>query len=107
MRQLFPLQRLEARVRTVAVVIGAIIAVAIPAGYFILAFSDALSERSYEARLSAGALSRYAYIQGLAWRFNRLRLEELIDFVEAPEAVIRQLVYDDTGGLLLTIGEHA
>jgi signal transduction histidine kinase len=99
------LRGLEALVRTVAIVIGTIVAVAIPAGYFAAAYVGKSDELQYEARLSAGALSKYAYVHGSAWRFNRLRLAELISFIETAGDSLYQTVYDDGGGILLTTDE--
>jgi len=102
--RVFPLRRIEARIRTVAAAIGAVIAVAIPAGYFVDAYFAASSARTYEAGLAADALSRYAYIQGPAWRINTERLEEIVDFAEARDALTRKKVYDENGDLVIGVG---
>jgi signal transduction histidine kinase len=99
------LRGLETLVRTVAIAIGVLVAVAIPAGYFAAAYLGKSDERQYEARLSASALSKYAYVHDSAWRFNKLRLAETISFIETAEDSLYQTIYDERGSILLTTGE--
>src|SRR4051794_19759299 len=96
--------RLERLVRTLALVIGITTAVAVPAGFGMVAYWDQVAYRQFQARLAADKLSEYAYIQGPAWRFAKHRLEELIAFVVLPGDEICQLVYDHTGRLVFAQG---
>ena len=105
MQTLATLRGLETLVRTVAIAIGVLVAVAIPAGYFAAAYLGKSDERQYEARLSASALSKYAYVHDSAWRFNKLRLAETISFIETAEDSLYQTIYDERGSILLTTGE--
>ncbi len=105
MQTLATLRGLDAIVRAVAIAIGVIVAVAVPTGYLAATYVGKSDQRQYEARLSAGALSKYAYIHGSAWRFNKLRLVEIISFIKPAEDSLQQTVYDAGGGVVLTTGD--
>src|SRR4051794_20704348 len=97
-------ERLERLVRTLAAVVGLTTAVAVPAGFGMVAYWDQIAYRQFQARLAADRLSEYAYIQGPAWRFGKHRLEELISFVALPGDEVCQIVYDQAGRLVFVQG---
>ena len=99
------LRRLERSVRLAALMVGLAVTVALPTAYLVTGYLEESQHLAFQARLSAGRLSKNAYIQGPVWRFSVHRLAELIAFDHDPDNQVRQRVYDPDGDLLLVTGD--
>ncbi|MDP2372169.1 ATP-binding protein [Reyranella sp.] len=85
--------------------IGLIVAIAGPAGYLAVAYSELSHELSLLAELKATRLAKYIYAHQELWQYQTIRLAELIDIPEAREAGARQRIFDPAGALVLETGE--
>ena len=80
--------------------------VLVPAGYFVLAFSESAHELSFSARLKANRLAKYIYAHQEGWRYQTVRLDELIEVPEANETDHRQRIFDAAGRLVTETGKQ-
>ncbi|MDP2331100.1 MAG: PAS domain S-box protein, partial [Reyranella sp.] len=85
--------------------IGLIVAIAGPAGYLVVAYSELSHELSLLAELKATRLAKYIYAHQELWQYQTVRLAELTDIPEAKEAGARQRIFDSAGALVLETGE--
>ena len=85
--------------------IGLTVAIAVPAGYLMVAYSRLDHELSLLADLKANRVSKYIYVHQELWRYQTLRLAELIEIPEAKEVDAQQRIFDSTGDLVLGTGK--
>ena len=83
-------------VNTFGLAVAALIAVAPPAGYFIVSYSNASEVLAFEARLHAAAIGLYIATHGEIWQTSKLP-SELLQLPGEGEQPIRQYLYDRTG----------
>ena len=90
----------------VAIAVAAAVAVCLPAGYFGLSYQAHISAMRTEAQLNAMQTTRYIAVNPELWRFQALRLKELIETdhtdTELPE---RRHILDASGQVIATDGE--
>jgi methyl-accepting chemotaxis protein len=83
-------------VRNLIKVIGACVAVTTavgaPLAYAVFAYIHKSDDLSFEARVSASRVSRYAYQHGPTWPFHHTRLAELIEYQVSESAMHRQRI---------------
>ena len=91
-------------VRSIAVIIGFLVAVAVPAIYGVAGYLDEIRFREYEARLSAERLASYVYVQGPTWRFSEARIAELLVFVAPSGTPSYKTVTDENGATVTSFG---
>ena len=91
-------------VRSIAVVVGILIAFAVPAIYGFTGYSAEIRYREYEARLSAERLARNAYVQGPMWKFSETRIVELLVFVNPTDIPSHKTVTDSDGKIVTSFG---
>ena len=70
------------------------ITVAVPAVYFVVAYSNSAETLSFKSRLNAARVAQYIYTHDVMWQYQQLRLEELIQLPETGEQPIRQKIYN-------------
>jgi diguanylate cyclase (GGDEF)-like protein len=80
-------------VNTFGLAVAAMIAVAPPAGYFIVNYSSASEVLAFEARLHAAAIGLYVTTHGDIWQSSKLP-SELLQLPGEGEQPIRQYLYD-------------
>ena len=85
--------------------IGLTVALASPAGYLLVAYTELGSELSLLAELKATRLAKYIYVHRELWQYHRIRLAELTEIPEAREVSAQQRIFDTTGKLVLETGE--
>jgi diguanylate cyclase (GGDEF)-like protein len=94
--------------RTVVSRIGIAIALAIgfvfPATLASLQYVDKASALSFKARLNAERLAKYIYSQDRLWRYQRVRLAEIILLPDEGKNSVRQRIFVNSGDLVLEDG---
>src|SRR3954451_16907876 len=87
---------LNRTVRFVAIAIGILSGIGMPATYGFVAYNAEASRLVYRSDLAARRVTEYAYIQGETWRFSSHRVAELMAFFYGDDE--HQIVYDSRGG---------
>ena len=85
--------------------IGLAVAVALPAGYLLVAWSQLGQELSLLSEIKAARLGKYIYIHQELWQYQTLRLAELIEVPEARGLAYTQRVLDAARTLVLETGD--
>ena len=80
------------------------IAVAVPAVYFVVAYSNSVEALAFKSRLNAARVAQYIYTHDVMWQYQQPRLEELIQLPETGEQPLRQKIYNGDGALVLEWG---
>lgn len=96
--------RIEHILRRIAVWIGILVAVAVPAGYGTIAYFDQVKLQSFAAEFTARQIARYAYVQGETWRYSNHRVGEIVEVFADDESSSRRYVYDNSGMPVVMIG---
>jgi diguanylate cyclase (GGDEF)-like protein len=99
--QTVPLRTL---VNATAIAVAITTAVVVPAGYFVVGYTNSAHTLAFKARLNAARIAQYIYTHDLMWQYQQLRLSELIQLPEAGEQLIRQKIYDSTDKPVLDEG---
>jgi signal transduction histidine kinase len=99
------LGRLARMVHTLALTIGVLTALAVPAGFGLVAYVDQREFQVFQARLAADSVAQYAYPRSRYWRFAQHRIAKLIGVGMLPGDVSRRTVVDIDGTEILAIGE--
>ena len=87
-----------------ALFVAMIAAIAVPAVYFAVAYSSGAETLAFKARLNATRVAQFIYTHNVMWRYQQLRIEELIQLPETGDRPVRQEVYDDGGNLVFEEG---
>jgi PAS domain S-box-containing protein len=77
----------------------------VPAGYFLVAYSQLDHQLSLLSELKATRLAKYIYIHRELWQYHTLRLAELADIPEAKDVATQQRLFDSNGTLVLETGD--
>jgi signal transduction histidine kinase/CheY-like chemotaxis protein/HPt (histidine-containing phosphotransfer) domain-containing protein len=93
--------RLDRTVRTIAVVVGIMAGVGIPASFALVAYYSQVSSLTYRTGLAAERLAEYVYIQGKTWRFSENRIADMIGFTRIDG---HQTVFDSAGRHVADVG---
>jgi len=86
--------------------IGLLVALGIPGGYFVMAWNGETRDLAFKAQVSAERLAKYAYATGLYWRYSEHRLETLLAFSVHSDSKIRQTVLDRDGNVIAALGKN-
>ncbi len=86
-------------VNTFGFVVAAVIAVAPPAGYFIVSYSNASEVLAFQTRLHAAAIGLYVATHDDFWQSRKLP-SELLQLPGEGKQPIRQYLYDGAGRLV-------
>jgi signal transduction histidine kinase len=97
--------RLERTVRLLALTLGTLITIAVPAGFGLQTYFDDSRTRQFQAKLMAERVSQYVYVQGPLWRFTSHKVTELISFAMLPDDAARAVVSDAAGTVVVSLGE--
>ena len=92
---------LNRTVRVVAILIGMLAGIGIPATYGLVAYDAAASRLAYRSDLAARRVAEYAYVQGDTWRYASHRIAELVGFYSEGEY---QTVRDSGGRKVAEMG---
>ena len=87
-----------------ALFVAMIAAIAVPAVYFAVAYSSGAETLAFKARLNATRVAQFIYTHNVMWRYQQLRIEELIQLPETGDQPVRQEVYDEGGNLVFEEG---
>ena len=81
-----------------------VVALVGPLCYGIFVYHERAELLAFKAQINAGKLAKYAYAQGDLWRYQSVRLAELIELPASGDEPIRQRVTDVAGKLVLDDG---
>ncbi len=88
--------------------IGLAIAIAItllaPAGYFLVGYVDQINLVDLKTRIASGRLAKYIYSHEKLWQYQRVRLTELLEEIDTPDAIIGMRVLDAKSAVVLEEG---
>ena len=93
-------------VTVIGLCIGLIVAIAVPAGYALVAYSQLTRELALVAESKATKLAQYIYRHQAFWQYQSHRLAELVEVPDASEVASRQRIFDANGKLVFETG-HA
>jgi diguanylate cyclase (GGDEF)-like protein len=85
---------LRTLIGTIGLAIALVITAAVPTGYWAIRHANIVHDLDLKGRITAGRLARYIYQHDQLWRYQRIRLEELIELNEANGDVFHQRVRD-------------
>jgi PAS domain-containing protein len=91
-------------VRAIALFVAITTGIAVPAGYFVIGYSNTAQVLGFKARLNAARVAQYIYAHNVMWQYQQLRLSELMQLPEGGEQPTRQQVYDLDEHLVLDEG---
>ena len=86
--------------------IGLIVALSVPAGYFVAGYVALQNDLGFKAQLNAERLARYSYAQGATWIYGVEHMTGLIALTVEANARVQQRVFDGQGRRVLAIGNH-
>lgn len=84
--------------------IGLAVAVALPAAYLLVAWSQLGQKLSLLSEIKAARLGKYIYVHQELWQYQTLRLAELIEIPEARGLTYTRIL-DEAGTLVLETGD--
>ncbi len=85
--------------------IGLTVAIAVPVGYLVVAYSQLGYHLSLLAELNATRISKYIYVHRDLWQYHTLRLAEITEIPEEKEVDPQQRIFDRMGKLVLESGD--
>jgi PAS domain S-box-containing protein len=83
-----------------AVTMSLVLALAIPAGYFLISYQYTVGTLEAEAEINGRLVSRIISANPLLWNFEELRLEELLSRRPHFNIAERRVVYDGKGAVV-------
>ncbi|HVZ52999.1 MAG TPA: EAL domain-containing protein [Pseudolabrys sp.] len=92
-------------VGALALAVAVVVALVVPAGYFVLGYHDRAATLDFEAHLNAARVSQYIYTHNVLWQYQQLRLSEIVQLPAGGGGPIRQKIYDADGRLVLDDGD--
>jgi diguanylate cyclase (GGDEF)-like protein/PAS domain S-box-containing protein len=95
---------LRRTVSVIALAVAITTAVAVPAGYFLVGYTNTAEVLAFKARLNAARVAQYIYTHNVMWQYQQLRLSELMQLPEGGEQPTRQRVFDKAKRLVLEEG---
>ena len=99
-----PSFRLRTLVGTIGMVVTLTFFVAIPCGYFYVAYTDLSHEVDYKSKLAAARVAKYVYMHQSLWQYQAPRIAELIELDAADGKNFSLSVRDDTGAVVAGAG---
>ena len=91
-------------VGAIGVTIALIVALVFPAIFGLHLYSDNTSDLSFKAQLNANRLAKYIYSHDRLWRYQQVRLAEIILIPEASGETLRQRILDASNGVVVEDG---
>lgn len=88
-------------VSAIALFAAVTITVGVPAGYALIRGIDEVAMLSLRTRLNAARAARYIYANERVWRYQSVRLAELIENTDPGSPPIRQRLFDAEGRIVL------
>jgi diguanylate cyclase (GGDEF)-like protein len=96
--------QLAAIVSRLGLVVALAVSIVVPAGYFVLGYTEVRYGLSFTANLTANRLAKYIYSHRDLWQYQAVTLAELLKVPEADETNTRLRVLDATGQLVTETG---
>ena len=84
----------------IGLLVALAVAVAAPIGYFTQGYLHVLEELAFKAGLNAGRVAKYVYSHESIWRFQSVRLSEVIELPDSGAAQVRQRLVHANGRLV-------
>ncbi|WP_081964116.1 GGDEF and EAL domain-containing protein [Hoeflea sp. BAL378] len=94
---------LEPRLRT-ALVVAVLLAIVPPLTYAMVSLGYLGAHAAFVAELQAGRLSKYIYTHEKMWRYQKVRLAEILELDDAQLSVTGLSIYDADGKQVLAVG---
>ena len=91
-------------VSAIGITIALIIAIVFPTTVAVLQYLDHAQALSFTARLNAERLAKYIYSQDRLWRYQRVRLSEIILLPDEGRMSVRQRILLNTGETVVENG---
>src|SRR5262245_59310042 len=88
---------MRAVVSAIGIVIALVIAFVFPATLATLQYLEKADTLSFKARLNAERLAKFIYSQDRLWRYQRIRLGELILLPDEGSLSVRQRIFVSSG----------
>ncbi len=88
--------RLRTLVGTIGMIVTLTIFIAIPCGYFYVAYANLSHEVDYKSKLAAARVAKYIYMHQSLWQYQAPRIAELIELGAADGKNFSLSVRDDT-----------
>ena len=98
-------QRVQSIVSRVALAVALTVALALPLGYWAIAYSDFSAELAFKARVKATALSGLVASSPDLWMYAQNRLQGLLSREPVPLDTEQVQVFDEAGALLAQAGQ--
>jgi PAS domain S-box-containing protein len=96
--------RLRSLVTWLGLSMALAVTLVIPAGYFVIVYSQLDRELSFAAHLKANRLSQFIYANRELWQYQTPRLGQLIEVPEADESAMRQRIFNADGRVVFEAG---
>ena len=98
-------QRLIAVIDRLALAISLAVALVIPFGYALTAYSALVRDVESQTQVKSGAINAIISSTPRLWMYQEKRLEELLEHFPVPLIEGRANVYDTQGGMVVAVGE--
>ena len=98
-------RRITSIVSRVALLVALVVALALPSGYWLIAYHDLSEGIAFKAKVKATALAGLVAANPDVWMFAENRLLGLLTREPVPLETELVEVYDDQGSLLAQVGE--
>jgi hypothetical protein len=102
---IMPSFTLRSLVGAIGLLVAMITTVAIPAAYFLVAYTSAADDLAFAGTLGANQVAQFALEHPASWRQQGDRIAELIGVPSVDEVAVRQRIYDDSGALVAEHGD--
>jgi diguanylate cyclase (GGDEF)-like protein/PAS domain S-box-containing protein len=101
---MMPTAHLRRLVNVTGIIVAGLTAVAVPAAYFAIDYTNLAETSTFKAHLNSARVAEYIYTHDQMWQYQELRLSELIKLPEEGEPPIRQKIYDRSENLVTEEG---
>ncbi|NWG26259.1 MAG: EAL domain-containing protein [Pseudorhodoplanes sp.] len=95
---------LRGAVTVVGAVLAVLAAISLPTGYFFSGYSNLARHLDFKAELNAAYLAKYINAHSDVWRFQTVRIAELLSQTDSSGAAVRRRVLDSAGNVVLDEG---
>jgi diguanylate cyclase (GGDEF)-like protein len=90
---------------TIGAGLATVVAISIPVGYLFVGYNSIIDDLAFRADLNAASAARYIPAQERLWRFQYVRLAELIQLNRTPGPPMRHRIFDADGHMVLEESE--
>jgi diguanylate cyclase (GGDEF)-like protein len=98
---------LKGVVTAIGATVAIVTAISLPAAYFVAGYSSLSQRLAFEAELNAGYLAKYITRHGTLWRFQSVRIAELLSQTDAADSNFKKRVVDSANGTVFDAGDPA